>query len=1051
LEVSIDLTAISRKYVVLFLVLLGLTASGSAVSPALNWSLDGSAPPTDSSGNNYDGVCSGSPLTGVNAQFDTGYAMDGVDDVCAINNSLTWDGDSPVTISMWAKIPSNPNPSFGQFWGWSDQDNSGSHIDFNSDGGADGDAFRVFIDDGTDTGNIEGSTNVRDGNFHHFVFTRGSSDNFEIWVDNNSEGALTDASLDDLIGSGNNPSFEFGRVGAANDFINASYDEISVGLFEANDSVVSELYSNNKYDAPAPNSAPTASFTIFKNDLTVDVDSSGSSDDDGSISSYEWDWTSDGNYEGSGQTASHTYGSSGSYNITLRVTDDDGATSTSKQEVTVSSSSDGFDPTIDAELYFGMDGEPAANGGTVVDESPNSNDGTTNGDINTGVEGVSGKGFELSSSTSDWVSFPNINRFDGSKPFSVSIWMNASSFSGTQFLWTGRGESNIYSGFGFPNQADDQFAVRLYDGSTYKNVLADSTSLQAGEVYNYQITYDGSGNWGLYRNNTQVDTATGESSITSLSRTNGIGDDGQDGSYIDARVDEFIVDDKSWSSSERESIYALEYDGGTVQNVSAPENITVTYRGDDKIGLDWDSPTGASTVEVRRNGSYFTDIDDGLYTADNLDANTSYEFNLTAVGSSNENSTQVTVSTRPNLTYKTGFLGSGSFADVSSVSVNINELENSTTVFSGGNSWNSAGVGYPDIEFNGSYNYCDMWGYAGTTSSFSSSFYINSTGCDSFTDGDETELSMGSFGFIDVRKTDSGSYQALDARDSYTSPDKTSFSLVESREGNGAEDMDDEANQFFKFDSGEYFSFVQEGAAEDTRRFYGWNASSFDQLSWNKGNLLIDYVNTEKQVYNLRVERTTFPLGTGEYSFARVTWFNKTYDNTDEMAIGYSTDVTEGISNTNEGFISRDDIDTANQHGIYAGDAINKVGELETEMYWDLLKKCHDTCNYSTNDRVIKRGEIKLNRYGGMTGSGNVVTKSLNFGNDSLVLNADASGGSLDVEVLDSNNDTISGYSYSDFNTLSSDTVRHEGSWSSSTTLPSNADRLNFSLSSATL
>jgi len=77
------------------------------------------------------------------------------------------------------------------------------------------------------------------------------------------------------------------------------YAEDSAGNVEA---------TNTEYVALDSNSAPSASFTKTTNDLTVSVDASGSSDSDGSISSYEWDWTNDGTYEGSGETQSHTYG-----------------------------------------------------------------------------------------------------------------------------------------------------------------------------------------------------------------------------------------------------------------------------------------------------------------------------------------------------------------------------------------------------------------------------------------------------------------------------------------------------------------------------------------------------------------------------------------------------------------------------------------------------------------------------------------------------------------------------------------------------------------------
>lgn len=81
------------------------------------------------------------------------------------------------------------------------------------------------------------------------------------------------------------------------------------------------------------NTPPTASFTFSCDDLGCSFDGSGSDDTDGSIAGYAWDF-GDGN-SGSGQTASHTYGAAGTYTVTLTVTDDDGATNSSSESVTV--------------------------------------------------------------------------------------------------------------------------------------------------------------------------------------------------------------------------------------------------------------------------------------------------------------------------------------------------------------------------------------------------------------------------------------------------------------------------------------------------------------------------------------------------------------------------------------------------------------------------------------------------------------------------------------------------------------------------------------------
>ncbi|MCA1806715.1 MAG: PKD domain-containing protein [Actinobacteria bacterium] len=86
------------------------------------------------------------------------------------------------------------------------------------------------------------------------------------------------------------------------------------------------------------NEPPSATFTADCTDLNCDFDGSGSSDSDGSITSYEWDFGDDNT--ATGATVSHTYEADGTYSVTLTVTDDEGATDSAVQEVTVSDSSD---------------------------------------------------------------------------------------------------------------------------------------------------------------------------------------------------------------------------------------------------------------------------------------------------------------------------------------------------------------------------------------------------------------------------------------------------------------------------------------------------------------------------------------------------------------------------------------------------------------------------------------------------------------------------------------------------------------------------------------
>ncbi|MBT7307337.1 MAG: PKD domain-containing protein, partial [Gammaproteobacteria bacterium] len=85
------------------------------------------------------------------------------------------------------------------------------------------------------------------------------------------------------------------------------------------------------------NVSPTASITAAPTNgtapLTVALDGSGSTDSDGTLSSYSWA-TSDGQ-SATGSTASLQFTTAGSYTVTLTVTDDDGATGAATETITV--------------------------------------------------------------------------------------------------------------------------------------------------------------------------------------------------------------------------------------------------------------------------------------------------------------------------------------------------------------------------------------------------------------------------------------------------------------------------------------------------------------------------------------------------------------------------------------------------------------------------------------------------------------------------------------------------------------------------------------------
>ena len=93
------------------------------------------------------------------------------------------------------------------------------------------------------------------------------------------------------------------------------------------------------------NSAPTASFTNNCTELVCSFNGSASSDSDGNIASYAWDF---GDGSSSTETSpANTYAADGTYSVSLTVTDNEGATNVLSANVTVAKSTAGSGDTDD--------------------------------------------------------------------------------------------------------------------------------------------------------------------------------------------------------------------------------------------------------------------------------------------------------------------------------------------------------------------------------------------------------------------------------------------------------------------------------------------------------------------------------------------------------------------------------------------------------------------------------------------------------------------------------------------------------------------------------
>ncbi len=178
---------------------------------------------------------------------------------------------------------------------------------------------------------VSSAASLNDGTWHHVVATQGAAGT-KLYVD-----GVVSASGTPTTGT---TASGYWRVGGTTmgsnwpaapttNYLTGSVDEFAVYPAQLS---ASQVLAH--FDAGGGNVAPTAAFTATPSAATVAFDGSGSSDADGSVASYSWNF-GDNTTAGSGVAPSHTYAASGTYSVKLTVTDNKGATNSVTKQLTV--------------------------------------------------------------------------------------------------------------------------------------------------------------------------------------------------------------------------------------------------------------------------------------------------------------------------------------------------------------------------------------------------------------------------------------------------------------------------------------------------------------------------------------------------------------------------------------------------------------------------------------------------------------------------------------------------------------------------------------------
>ncbi len=363
-----------------------------ASEPILYWRLGETTGTVaaDASATGSPGGYRGSPVRGVPG------VLDEIEDTAVrfgatnaiVSSASTWTNPTVYSQEAWFKTTTT---SGGKIMGFGNRQTGTStsydrHVYMQDDGKL---VFGAYT--GV-TNTITTDAAYNDGLWHHVVATQGA-DGMKLYVDGQLAGTHAATGAENYTG--------YWRVGGDTTWGSSSpwFDGV-IDEYAVYDTVLSPATVSQHYvigAPPVPNIAPSAAFTAEAVGKLVTFDGTGSSDLDGEIVDWAWDF-GDGT-SGSGAITSHSYDASGTYTVTLTVTDDDGDIAVRSHDVVVTivvipptaaftHSVDGLTVSFDGTGSTDADGEVVTYTWDFGDGSPAGSGATTSHTFATGGDHV---------------------------------------------------------------------------------------------------------------------------------------------------------------------------------------------------------------------------------------------------------------------------------------------------------------------------------------------------------------------------------------------------------------------------------------------------------------------------------------------------------------------------------------------------------------------------------------------------------------------------------------------------------------------------------------